>query len=139
MLHGNINSKKIIKGDVKVLTDDSSDPMNGSFPVPAAELNGSESSRSPILEVNGVLPLLELNGSVATAFDFENGSDAAVLLRWEENRSGSPEPAFELNGSEEAKGSSEENVVEEDCLKKESVPANGSVPLKGSLLNGSEQ
>lgn len=66
----------------KVLTDDSSDPTNGSFPAPAAELNGSESSRSSILEVNDVLPLLELNGSAATAFDFENGSVAAVLLRW---------------------------------------------------------
>lgn len=85
-----------------------------------------------------MLPPLELNGSAGTAFDLENGSDAAVLLRWEENRSGSAEPVFELNGSEEVKGSSEENVVEEDCLKKESA-ANGSVPLNGSLPNGSGQ
>lgn len=61
-----------------------------------------------------------------------------MLLRWEEKRSGSAEPVLELNGSEEANGSSEENVVEEDCLKKESV-ANGSVPLKGSPPNGSGQ
>lgn len=88
--------------------------------------------------MNGVLPLLELNGSAGTVFDLENGSDAAVLLIWKENRSGSAEPVFELNGSEEANGSSEENVVEEDCLKKESV-ANGSVPLKGSPPNGSGQ
>lgn len=122
----------------KVLTDDSSDPTNGSFPVPATELNGSESSRSSSLEVNGVLPLLELKGSAATTFSLENGSDAAVLLSWEENRSGSAEPVFELKGSEEANGSSEENLAEEDCLKKASV-ANGSVPLKGSLAKGSGQ
>lgn len=85
-----------------------------------------------------MLPLLEVNGSVAIVFDLENGSDAVVLLRWEENRSGSPEPALELNGSEEANGSSVENVVEEECLKKESV-ANGSVPLKGSAPKGSAQ
>lgn len=79
-----------------------------------------------------------LKGSAAIAFDFENKSGAVVLLRWEENRSGSAEPVLELNGSEEANGSSEENVFEEGCLKKESV-ANGSVPLKGSPPNGSGQ
>lgn len=125
ILHININNKINQEGLGKVLTDDSSDPPNGSFPAPA--LNGSDSSGSSTLEANGVLPLLELNGSAATA-----------LLGWEENRFGSAEPVFELNGSEEAKGSSEENVVEEDCLKKESV-ANGSEPLKGSPPNGSEQ
>lgn len=127
MWHYKVN-KLIIKRHGKVLTGDSSDPTNGSFPGPAAELNGSESSRSP----------LELNGSAATALDLENGSDAVVLLRWEENRSGSAGPGLELNGSEEANGSSEENTVEDDCLKKESV-ANGSEPLKGSPPNGSEQ
>ena len=102
------------------------------------ELKGSESVS--VLDTNGALPPLELNGSTATAVPAleENGSDPVVLLSWEENRSGSAEPVLELNGSEEAKGSPVGKVAEEDCLKKVSV-ANGSVPLKGSPPKGSGQ
>lgn len=110
--------------------------MNGSSPVPAVELNGSASATASVLDVNGVPSLLALNGSSECVCETpENGSDATVLMTWAENRSGSAEPVLERNGSEEAKGSAEEKLLEEDWLKK--AVANGSVPLKGSPPNGS--